>query len=167
MNIEQCQTFLIKLKDIMSLTSVEYIRGLVPLWLDQKLFKSIKFKNWKIRYVPGKAFAFNGKQKFFHQIFYYRYDNEIFGLKYFTNYKNFKIFYISEEKVKRYFRFSYMRHIIDNRVSIIYLNECSQEDLDRVLNSIKEDIEESLSIHTDDDFNDLMRMIDLIGIQNL
>ncbi len=165
MDIQQCKSFLMKLKDTMSLVNTN-TTGLLSTWVSSTLFRPIRYKKWRVRYAPGRELIFNGKQKINHEIYYYRYDDEIFGMRYLTNHKKYSLFYIDEQIVSDRFSRLYYYFYHQWRNEHVFPGS-SEEEKNVVYNGIKEDIELSLSINTDEDFNDLMRMVELMGIQTL
>ena len=168
MNTTQCQNFIFKLKDIMSIQQTGIV-GLTPLYISKNhKFKNIQYKQWKIRYYPGRVFVFNGEQKIKHEIWCHTFNGEIFGLRYMVKKHNciIDIFFKSKSEIvqeigKHYYIYSRISDLS------IFLPTCGEYEKDITFALITRDIEKTLHIKTEDDFNKFMNAINLIGVQSI
>ena len=166
MNTTQCKSFIFKFKDIMSLQPTHEI-GMCSIWVNPKNLKRIVYKKWRVRYYPGKIFVFNGKGRYQHELFCFRFNDHIFGLGYRTRtrreYRRVNIFFEREVDIKK--NYLYFYHYFNNNT--IFLPTDTEEVQENAFSIIANDIEEALSVKTEEDFNNFISMIDLIGVQSL
>lgn len=134
------------------------------------LVKSIKFKRWKLRYIPGRCFIFNGKQKFQHSLVFPYYNNECIGVGYWRYGVGLTAFFNKPfQEIMEIYNYTSRSYLwINDYYHEHYIcTDSSEERKSKFFENVSNDLMESLEINTDEDFEKFKSTINLIGIRNI
>ena len=173
MNTETCFDLINYIKNAVVLAPAP--REGLCMWGDFQKTISVKYKRWKLRYIPGISFIFNGKQRIQHEIIFPRDGNNIYGFFYRGNeYVTRKYFFKSPLEIAEVFKYVYWWDfsLMDNEENILKQKYCvfpqsEEEKKIEFISYVAKDLGESLEIETDEDIKKFKQTIDIISVRNL
>lgn len=171
MNTETCLNLLLFIKDAIILAPPRR-RDTICLWGDFSKTRSIKYKRWKLRYIPGFSFIFNGKHRKQHEIRIIRYNEKVLGIFYYgQDYTQRKIYLTSPKEVVEAFQsISWYglteENLLSNKYGV-FLDSSDEEKKNNIISHIAKDLEESLEIVTDEDIDKFKKVIEIIAVGSL